>query len=145
MEPEWKASKPVRSFCVRHAERVTVDVRPSANLATNVRAKGKRYRANMSRFRFQLVSEVLVLKSEHVRSSIGVENGQTMRVNLGVSEVFVTFRVKASERFRRDGGDIHSEINVSIAQATLGGTAKVPGIYEDHVLPVRNSIESTGL
>jgi DnaJ family protein A protein 3 len=59
-----------------------------------------------------------------------------MRVNLGVSEVFVTFRVKSSDKFRREKEDIHSEINVSVAQATLGGSIKVPGIYEDHVLEV---------
>ena len=66
----------------------------------------------------------------------GVEDGQTMRVNLGVSELFVTFRVKPSDKFRREKEDIHSEISVSIAQATLGGEVKVPGIYEDHVLQV---------
>jgi len=68
-----------------------------------------------------------------------VEDGQTMRVNLGVSELFVTFRVKPSEKFRRDREDIHSDINISIAQAALGGTVKVPGIYEDHVLQVKVS------
>lgn len=67
---------------------------------------------------------------------VGVEDGQTMRVNLGASEVFVTFRVKKSEKFRRDKEDIHSEVNVSIVQATLGGAIKVPGILEDHVLQV---------
>ncbi len=66
-----------------------------------------------------------------------MEDGQAMRVNLGVSELFVTFRVKPSERFRRDKEDIHSDINISIAQATLGGVVKVSGIYEDHVLQVR--------
>jgi DnaJ-class molecular chaperone len=59
-----------------------------------------------------------------------------MRVNLGSSEVFVTFRVKTSDKFRRDKEDIHSEVNVSIVQATLGGAIKVPGIYEDHLLQV---------
>lgn len=67
----------------------------------------------------------------------GVEDGQTMRVNLGSSEVFVTFRVKPSEKFRRDREDIHSEINLSIVQATLGGTIKVPGILDDHLLQVK--------
>jgi DnaJ family protein A protein 3 len=66
-----------------------------------------------------------------------VEDGQAMRVNIGSSEVFVTFRVKPSEKFRREREDIHSDINISIAQATLGGVVKVQGIYEDHVLQVR--------
>lgn len=60
-----------------------------------------------------------------------------MRVNLGVSELFVTFRVKPSERFRRDGEDIHSDTEISISMAALGGKVKVPGIYEDHTLEVR--------
>jgi DnaJ family protein A protein 3 len=62
-----------------------------------------------------------------------------MRVSLGSSEVYVTFRVKTSEKFRRDKEDIHSEVNVSVVQAMLGGAIKVPGIYEDHVLQVRRS------
>ena len=67
-----------------------------------------------------------------------------MRVNLGSSEVFVTFRVKSSEKFRRDREDIHSEVNVSIVQAALGGAIKVPGIHEDHLLQVdENAIFSS--
>ena len=63
-----------------------------------------------------------------------------MRVNLGSSEVFITFRVKTSDKFRRDKEDIHSDINLSLVQATLGGAVKVPGIYDDHVLQVRSSM-----
>ena len=74
-----------------------------------------------------------------LRFSSGVEDGQAMRVNLGASEVFVTFRVKPSDKFRREKEDIHSDISISIGQATLGGVVKVPGIYEDHVLQVRES------
>ena len=70
-------------------------------------------------------------------STLGVEDGQTMRINLGASEVFVTFRVKTSEKFRRDKEDIHSEVNLSIVQAILGGSIKVSGIYEDHILQVK--------
>jgi DnaJ family protein A protein 3 len=64
-----------------------------------------------------------------------------MRINLGSSEVFVTFRVKTSEKFRRDKEDIHSEVNLSIVQAILGGAIKVTGIQEDHVLQVRKSFD----
>ncbi|CAF3778370.1 unnamed protein product, partial [Rotaria sordida] len=72
----------------------------------------------------------------------GVEDGQIIRVNLGVSEVFITLRVKPSEKFRRDGEDIHSDIDISITQATLGGTVKVSGIYEDHVLQIPPGTQS---
>ena len=83
-----------------------------------------------------------VVQSSHLPSCSGVEDGQTMRVNLGSSEVFITFRVKISDKFRRDKEDIHTEINLSLVQATLGGAVKVPGIYDDHVLQVRSLIPS---
>ncbi|CAM4934478.1 unnamed protein product, partial [Rotaria socialis] len=72
----------------------------------------------------------------------GVEDGQSMRVNLGVSEIFVTFRVKPSDRFRREGEDIHSDIDISISMAALGGKVKVPGIYEDHALDIPSGTQS---
>ncbi|CAF0880628.1 unnamed protein product [Adineta steineri] len=72
----------------------------------------------------------------------GVEDGQAMRVNLGISEVYVTFRVKSSEKFRRDKEDIHSDINITIAQAALGGTVKVPGIYGEHELQIPPGTQS---
>ena len=59
-----------------------------------------------------------------------------MRVQLGSSEVFVTFRVKPSDTFRRDREDIHSDIEISIAQATLGGIVKVQGINGEQTLEV---------
>lgn len=68
--------------------------------------------------------------------NLGVEDGQTMSVTIGASEVYVTFRVKPSDLFRREKSNIHSDVNISVAQAILGGTVRVPGIYEDHVLKV---------
>ncbi|CAF0942101.1 unnamed protein product [Didymodactylos carnosus] len=81
-------------------------------------------------------------KQTSISIPAGVEDGQTMRLNLGVQEVFITFRVKASDKFRRDKEDIHSEISVSIAQCALGGTIKVPGIHEDHLLQVPAGTQS---
>lgn len=63
----------------------------------------------------------------------GVEDGQTMRMNIGKQEVYITFRIAPSQIFRRDKEDVHSDVSISITQAILGGTAKVKGIYEDHV------------
>lgn len=61
-----------------------------------------------------------------------------MRVNLGSSEIFVTFRVKPSDTFRRDREDIHSDIEISIAQATLGGIMKIQGINGEQTLEVNH-------
>merc|ERR1712038_1289386 len=61
----------------------------------------------------------------------GVEDGQTVRMAVGSKEVFITFKVEKSRAFRREGADVHSDVNISIAQAILGGTVRIPGIYEE--------------
>ncbi|XP_063366052.1 protein tumorous imaginal discs, mitochondrial-like isoform X1 [Cydia amplana] len=66
----------------------------------------------------------------------GVEDGQTVRMAVGNSEIFVTFKVEASKYFRRDGPDVHSECTISVCQALLGGTVRIQGLYEDHTLQI---------
>ena len=139
MVREWKRLKRARFLCVQVVEHVMVDVKQFLNHVMNVLEKAKQHRRNQPRYQFQQVNFFLFQTSESEREFwifLGVEDGQTMRVSLGASEVFVTFRVKKSEKFRREKEDIHSEANVSIVQAILGGAIKVPGIYEDHVLQV---------
>lgn len=67
---------------------------------------------------------------------LGIEDGQTVRMPLGKKELFVTFRVEKSDYFRRDGADVHTEAEISVAQAVLGGTIRIQGLYEDHTLQV---------
>lgn len=66
----------------------------------------------------------------------GVEDGQTIRMSVGRKEIFVTFRVEKSRYFRRDGPDVHTEAEVSLAQAVLGGTIRVEGVYEDQTIQI---------
>ncbi|XP_065159523.1 protein tumorous imaginal discs, mitochondrial isoform X2 [Atheta coriaria] len=66
----------------------------------------------------------------------GIEDGQTVRVSVGRRELFVTFRVEKSDYFRRDGADVHTEAEISVAQALLGGTIRVQGLYEDHTIQI---------
>ena len=47
-------------------------------------------------------------------------------------------QVSPSSQFRREGADVHTDVTISLAQAILGGTVKVPGIYEDTNLQVGN-------
>lgn len=61
----------------------------------------------------------------------GIENGQTVRMPVGKREIFITFRVAKSNYFRRQGADVHTDANISIAQAALGGTIRVKGVHED--------------
>jgi DnaJ family protein A protein 3 len=72
----------------------------------------------------------------------GVEDGQTMRINVGKQEVFITFKVASSTIFRREHEDVHSDISISISQAILGGSAKIKGIYEDHTLKIPSGTQS---
>lgn len=69
----------------------------------------------------------------------GVEDGQSLRVSLGdrsAQELWVVVRVEKSKVFRRDGSDVHSDVEVSLPLAALGGKVTVPGIYGDLVVDV---------
>ena len=61
----------------------------------------------------------------------GIEDGQTVRMPVGNREVFITFRVEKSNYFTRKGADVYTDATVSLAQAALGGSVRVQGIYED--------------
>lgn len=61
----------------------------------------------------------------------GIENGQTVRMQVGSKEIFITFRVESSEYFTRKGADIHTDAKISFAQAVFGGNIRVAGIYDD--------------
>ncbi|XP_003737482.1 protein tumorous imaginal discs, mitochondrial [Galendromus occidentalis] len=75
--------------------------------------------------------ETVQRKTVTIPVPAGVEDGQTIRTSVGRKELFVTIRVAQSRVFKRDGSDIHSDVPVSIAQAVLGGSVNVTGIYED--------------
>jgi len=62
----------------------------------------------------------------------GIADGQTLRLSLGQGqELFVTVRVDPSSYFRRDGDDIHTDANISISQAILGGIIRVQTLTDD--------------
>lgn len=68
--------------------------------------------------------------------SIGIEDGQTIRIVVNKNEIFVTFKVEKSDYFHRDGSDIHTDAKISIAQALLGGSIRIKGLYDDHTVQV---------
>nr|CAA54837.1 Tid(56) [Drosophila melanogaster]CAA64528.1 l(2)tid [Drosophila melanogaster]CAA66720.1 l(2)tid [Drosophila melanogaster] len=72
----------------------------------------------------------------------GIENGQTVRMQVGSKELFVTFRVERSDYFRREGADVHTDVAISLAQAVLGGTVRVQGVYEDQWINVEPGTSS---
>lgn len=54
-----------------------------------------------------------------------------------VSRYVNYFQVTPSRIFRREGADVHSDVTITLSQAVLGGTKRVPGIYDDILLNVR--------
>lgn len=41
-----------------------------------------------------------------------------------------------NRQFRRDGADVHTDIQISIAQSILGGKIQVQGVYENMLVNV---------
>ncbi|XP_054158150.1 protein tumorous imaginal discs, mitochondrial-like [Oppia nitens] len=72
----------------------------------------------------------------------GVDDGSVKRMQIGNKELFITFRVSRSDYFRRDGADIHTDTEISLAQAILGGTVNVGGLYEDVTLKIPSGTSS---
>jgi DnaJ-class molecular chaperone len=66
----------------------------------------------------------------------GVEDGQTVRMGVGNKEVFITFKVEKSRYFKRDGADVHTDADISLSQALLGGTIRIQGVYEDQTIQI---------
>ncbi|VDD91265.1 unnamed protein product [Enterobius vermicularis] len=75
-------------------------------------------------------------KSVSVNIPAGINDGESVRLNVGRSVVYITFKVAPSLRFRRDKYDIHCDVEISVAQAVLGGTVKVPGIEQDTYIQI---------
>ena len=38
--------------------------------------------------------------------------------------------------FQREGSDVHSDVTVTLSQAVLGGSIRIPGIYEEILINV---------
>ena len=57
-----------------------------------------------------------------------MSDGQTLKVPVAHTEVYVTVQVTNSETFQRNGYDIHSDAGVSFTQAILGGQIRIPGL-----------------
>lgn len=66
----------------------------------------------------------------------GIEDGQTVRMNVGNKELFITFKVEKSRYFKRDGPDVHTDAEISLSQALLGGTIRIQGVYEDQTIQI---------
>ncbi len=77
---------------------------------------------------------------ERVKAKIpaGVDNGSTIRLSGkgegGVrggppGDLYINLVVETSKRFVRSGSDIHSELNIPLVQAVLGGEAEIETVH----------------
>uniref|UniRef100_A0A914DXJ7 Uncharacterized protein n=1 Tax=Acrobeloides nanus TaxID=290746 RepID=A0A914DXJ7_9BILA len=79
---------------------------------------------------------LVVEKHVDVRIPAGVDNGQTLRTRVGKQDVYVYINVLESLRHKRVKENIYTDVEISLAQAVLGGTVPVPGIEKDHVVRI---------
>lgn len=85
---------------------------------------------------------LVMRKTAEVNVPAGVEDGQSLRMQIGNRELFITFRVAKSDYFRREGADVHTDAVISLAQAVLGGSIRVQGVHEDMTIKIPVSFES---
>jgi DnaJ family protein A protein 3 len=81
-------------------------------------------------------------KTVEIPVPAGVDDGQTIRMQTGNKELFITFRVAKSDYFRRDGADIHTDADITLSQAILGGTISIGGLYENVTLKIPSGTSS---
>lgn len=81
-----------------------------------------------------------------VEVPIGIRDGQQLRLGgfgeagmqgAAAGDLIVTCRIKPHEYFQRDGDNLHTRVNVSVIQASLGAEIEVDGIFEDEKVTVR--------
>ncbi|XP_060082619.1 dnaJ homolog subfamily A member 3, mitochondrial-like [Ylistrum balloti] len=120
----------------------TINTGPFIMRSTCRRCMGKRTVISKPCFDCHGKGKIVLRKKVIVPVPAGVEDGQTVRMPVGQQEVFITFKVARSREFRREGADIHSDINISLSQAVLGGTMKIPGVYEDILLKIPDGSHS---
>lgn len=81
----------------------------------------------------------------------GIEDGQTLRLkgqgekaaaSVVAGDVYVEIKIKPHALFRREGGDIHIEVPITLKEAVLGGKITAPTIAGDVALTVPKNTSS---
>ncbi len=72
-------------------------------------------------------------KQKSIKIPAGIDNGMRIRF----SDFDLLISVAHDTRFKREGQDIYSEVNISYATAVMGGVISVPGIDDTIKVKVR--------
>ncbi|CAD5217598.1 unnamed protein product [Bursaphelenchus xylophilus] len=80
--------------------------------------------------------QTVVNKKIGVYIPAGVDNGEMLRVQVGQSMVYLNIQVNPSLIHRREKENIHTDVEISLADAVLGGQINVPGIESDTVISI---------
>lgn len=86
-----------------------------------------------------------------VKIPAGVDNGSTMRISGkgeggarggGSGDLYITLAVEPSRKFARAGADIHSEVEIPVVQAVLGGEVEIETIHGKSKIKIPAGTES---
>ncbi|CAI4230595.1 unnamed protein product [Auanema sp. JU1783] len=66
----------------------------------------------------------------------GTSDKNEIRINHGKTAIYVRFNVRPSTIFKREHDDIHCDVEISLAQAVLGGTVKIPSLSGDRYIHI---------
>lgn len=78
-------------------------------------------------------------KTLQVKIPAGIEEGKKLKFSgMGVEggDVLVEIRIRPDERFRQEGKDLHTEVEISFFDAALGGEINVPTIEGNVMMKV---------
>lgn len=135
-------SRPVRCPYCNGSGMETISTGPFVMRSTCRHCHGTRMHVQFPCQQCHAKGTTVQRKTVTVPVPAGVEDGQTVRMQVGKKELFVTFKVARSDYFRRDGPDVHTDAGITLSQAVLGGTVRVQGIYDDIMLKIPSGTSS---
>lgn len=90
-------------------------------------------------------------KEVEVKIPAGVFDGATMRLTgMGDAggnggppgDIYLRIRVKADQRFERDGAEVYSQMEIGFAEAALGAKVKVPTINGEKQVEIKAGVQT---
>ena len=83
-------------------------------------------------------------KRLHVKIPAGIKQGGKIRLSGAAAggDLVLTVNIKADDRFRRKGDDLHTELKLTLAEAMLGAEVTVPTLTGSLKLAVRPNTQN---